>query len=202
MQPFTYDSDLIGGSLQVRECRIIADLLLRHATPEQWREAIQQQNLLQKRSPASAKRVAQALRKRLERLDESFWQELRDGDDEMATQIAFCAALERNLLLVEFIESVLNDAYLTRAGSLEPWRWSDFLDGRSQRDPAIDGWTESSRKKMGQVVYRMLAEVGFLKNTRSLQLQSVLLRPEVRTLLDDNYRHRIKACLEVSSVGA
>lgn len=202
MQPFSYDSDLIGGSLQVRECRIIADLLLRHATPEQWREAIQQQNLLQKRSPASARRVAQALRKRLERLDEPFWQGLRDGDDELATQIAFCAALERNLLLVEFIESVLNDAYLTRSGSLEPWRWSDFLDGRGQRDPAIDGWTESSRKKMGQVVYRMLAEVGFLKNTRSLQLQSVLVRPEVRALLDDSYRHRIKACLEVSSVVA
>lgn len=202
MRPFSYDSDLIGGSLQVRECRVIADLLLSEATPEQWHEAIQQQNLLQKRSPASAKRVAQALRKRLERLDQPFWQAIRDGDDELATQVAFCAALERNLLLVEFIETVLRDAYLTRAEVLDPWRWGDFLDERSHRDTAIGTWTESSRKKMGQVAYRMLAEVGFLKNTRSMQLQTLLIRPEVRALLDDSYRQRIKACLEVSSITA
>jgi len=199
MQAFSYDSDLIGGSLQVRECRIIADLLLQQAEPEQWTEAIQRQNRLQKRSPASAKRVAQALRKRLERLDQPFWRAIRDGDDELATQVAFCAALERNLLLVEFIETVLRDAYLTRAETLETWHWNDFLDERSHRDATIETWTESSRKKMGQVVYRMLAEVRLLKSTRSMQLQTMLVRPEVRTLLDDSYRHRIKACLEVSS---
>lgn len=198
MQVFSYDSDLTGGSLQVRECRVIADLLLRHASPEQWHEAIQQQNLLQKRSPASARRVAQALRKRLERLDEPFWRAIRDGDDELATQVAFCAALERNLLLVEFIETELADAFITRAEILEPWHWSDFLDDCSHRDPAIGNWTESSRKKMGQVVFRMLAEVGLLRSTRSMKLQPLLVRPEVRTLLDDSHRQRIKACLEVS----
>ena len=199
MQTFSYDSDLIGGSLQVRECRVIADLLLQQASPEQWAEEIQQHNRLQKRSPASARRVAQALRKRLERLDQPFWRALRDGDDELATQVAFCAALERNLLLVEFIETVLRDAYLTKAEHLEPWHWHDFLEERSHRDPAIETWTESSRKKMGQVVYRMLAEAKLLKSTRSMQLQTLLVRPEVRTLLDDSYRHRINACLEVSS---
>lgn len=202
MQTFSYDSDLIGGSLQVRECRIIADLLLRGASPEQWQEAIQQQNLLQKRSPASAKRIAQALRKRLERLDAPFWRAIRDGDDELATQVAFCAALERNLLLVEFIETVLKDAFVTRAEVLEPYHWGDFLEDRSHRDPAIETWTESSRKKMGQVIYRMLAEVGLLRSTRSMKLQHLLVRPEVRALLEDSYRQRIKACLEVSSATA
>ncbi|MBN3791442.1 DUF1819 family protein [Burkholderia sp. Ac-20353] len=199
MQTFTYDSDLIGGSLQVRECRIIADLLLRGASPEQWRQAIEQQNLLQKRSPASAKRIAQALRKRLERLDAPFWRAIRDGDEELATQVAFCAALERNLLLVEFIEAVLKDAFVTRAEVLEPYYWGDFLEDRSHRDPTIETWAESSRKKMGQVIYRMLAEVGLLRSTHSMKLQHLLVRAEVRALLEDSYRQRIKACLEVSS---
>ena len=101
MQTFSYDSDLIGGSLQVRESRRVADLLLQDANPAQWHAVIQQQNLLQKRTPASAKRVAQALRKRLERLDEPFWRAIRDGDDQLATQVVFCSALERNRLLVD-----------------------------------------------------------------------------------------------------
>ena len=199
MQTFSFGSELIGGSLQERECRVIADSLLQQASPGLWAEEIQQHNRLQKRSPASARRVAQALRKRLERLDQPFWRALRDGDDELATQVAFCAALGRNLLLVGFVETVVRDAYLTRSETLEPWHWNDFLDERSHRDATIETWTESSRKKMGQVVYRMLAEVGLLRSTRSMQLQTMLVRPEVRTLLDDSYRHRIKACLEVSS---
>ena len=199
MHSFHYDSDLIGGSLQVRESRIVADLLLQDASPEQWHEVIQQQNRLQKRAPASAKRVAQAIRKRLERLDAPFWRAIRDGDDELATQVVFCSALERNLLLVEFIETVLKDAFVTRAGVLEPYHWNEFLDERSHRDSTITTWTESSRKKMAQVVYRMLAEVGLLKNTRNMKLQKLMIRSEVRVLLDDSYRYRIKACLEVSN---
>lgn len=199
MQRFSYDSDLIGGSLQVRESRIVADLLLQAAAPEQWQEVIQQQNMLQKRTPASAKRVAQALRKRLERLDESFWRAIRDGDDQLATQVVFCSALERNLLLVEFIETVVRDAFITRSEVLEPYHWNEFLDERCQRDSAISTWTESSRKKMAQVVYRMLAEVGLLESTRSMKLQNLLIRSEVRSLLDDSYRNRIKTCLEVSN---
>lgn len=199
MQSFSYDSDLIGGSLQVRESRIVADLLLQDASAEQWHEVIQQQNLLQKRTPASAKRVAQALRKRLERLDAPFWRAIRDGDDQLATQVVFCSALERNLLLVEFIETVVRDAFVTRAGVLEPYHWSEFLEERSHRDPAVSTWTESSRKKMAQVIYRMLAEVGFLEGTRNMKLQNLMIRSEVRSLLDDSYRYRLKACLEVSN---
>lgn len=199
MQSFSYDSDLIGGSLQVRESRIVANLLLQDASAEQWHEVIQQQNLLQKRTPASAKRVAQALRKRLERLDAPFWRAIRDGDDQLATQVVFCSALERNLLLVEFIETVVRDAFVTRAGVLEPYHWSEFLEERSHRDPAVSTWTESSRKKMAQVIYRMLAEVGFLEGTRNMKLQNLMIRSEVRALLDDSYRYRLKACLEVSN---
>jgi hypothetical protein len=199
MQRFSYDSDLIGGSLQVRESRVVADLLLQRANVEQWQEVIQQQNRLQKRAPATARRVANALRQRLERFDAPFWQAIRDGDEELATQLVFCSALERNLLLVEFIETVVKDAFVTRAGVLERYHWDEFLDERSQRDSAITTWTESSRKKMAQVVYRMLAEVGLLESTRNMKLQNLIIRSEVRALLDDSYRYRLKACLEVSN---
>jgi len=199
MHEFSYDSDLIGGSLLVREARIIADLLLSKADDSEWKRVIQTDNRLQKRSPATAKRQASALRKRLERLDEPFWRTLRDGDDELASQIAFVAVLERNLLLVEFVETVLKDAFILRAEKLAQYQWMDFLEDRAHRDPTIADWTETSKKKMGQVAFRILAEVGLLQSTRSLRLQNILVRPEVNVLLEDSRRYRIKACLNVSS---
>ena len=199
MQKFSYDSDLIGGSLLVRESRLIAELLLANADDADWKQAIQVENRLQKRSPATAKRQSSALRKRLERLDQPFWRALQDGDDELTTQVAFVAALERNLLLVEFVETIVQDAFSLRAENLAQYQWTDFLEGRSLRDPAIEDWTEVSKKKMGQVVFRMLAEVGLLQSTRSLRLQHILVRLEVNVLLEDSRRDRIKACLNVSS---
>jgi len=198
LEQFHYDSDLIGGSLMVRESRLIADLLLREAIPEQWHQAIQIDNILQKRTPASAQRNATAIRKRLERLEPDFWKALRDGDDELATQVAFCGALERNLLLLEFMETVMREAYISQAQYLDSYIWSDFLDERSQRDLDICDWKESSKKKMGQVVFRMLAEAGYLKSTHKLELQRVIVRAELRSLLEEHYKQRIKRSMEVS----
>lgn len=199
MKKFSYDNDLIGGSLLVRESRVIAELLLANADDVEWKQAVQEENRLQKRSLASAKRQARAIRQRLERLDNPFWRAIRDGDDELATQVAFVAALERNLLLVEFLETVVRDAFTLRAEKLAQYQWLDFLEDRAHRDPTIEEWTESSKKKMGQVVFRILAEVGLLQSTRSLRLQHMLVRPEVNVLLEDGRRYRIKACLNVSS---
>ena len=183
----------------MRESRVIADLLLASANEHEWTQAVQQDNRLQKRSSATAKRQAQAIRKRLEHLDEPFWRALRDGDDELATQVAFCSVLARNLLLVEFIETVVRDAFVTRAEVLESYQWRDFLEDRSNRDSAIGDWAESSKRKMGQVAFRILAEVGLIKSTRKPQLQRLLARPEVIVLLEDSRRDRIKSCLTLSS---
>lgn len=199
MRSFSYDSDLTGGSLQVRECRIIADLLIRHVGTSTWQQEIQQENRLQKRSGATARRVAQALLKRLERLPPPFWQAMLEGDEELATQVAFCAALERNLLMVEFMEGVVRDAYITHAKRLEPWQWNEFLEDRAHRDPAISHWAETSRRKMGQVVFRMMAEVGLLESTRNPALQHMVVRPEIINLLESSDRQRLKACMEVSA---
>lgn len=199
IRDFSYQGDLTGGSLQVRESRVVAELLLQNVSEAEWQQAILADNRLQKRTPATARRIAQALRKRLELLEEPFWKALLNGDDELATQVALCSALERNLLLVEFMESEVSDAYTTQAITLETWQWDDFLNDRLHRDPTIAEWTVSSKKKMGQVALRILAEAGYLKSTRSLQLQHVLIRPEVRALLEESYRHRMLACLQISS---
>lgn len=192
---FSYASDLIGGSLMVRESRIVADLLLSGADGATWKAAIIEENRLQKARPATARRMAQAIRKRLERLPAPFWQALRDGDDQLATQVAFCAALARNLLLVEFLETVVADAVVTQAETLEPYQWDDFLSERAQRDPSIHGWTVSSRRKMNQVVFRMLSEIGLMESVRSRRLRPLLLRPEVVNLLERHHLKRLQDCL-------
>src|SRR5690554_3175582 len=104
MLPECYKTDLTVGSLMVREARIIAGLQLEGVSQDEWQHAIELENVLQKRSVATAKRQARVLRLRLDCLSPAFKQLLRDGDEELATQVAFCAAVARNRILQEFIE--------------------------------------------------------------------------------------------------
>lgn len=198
LEEFHYENDLSGGSLMVRESRVIADLLIREATIEQWNQAISIDNLLQANTIATAQRHTRTLRKRLGCLSSDFWLMLRDGDNELATQVAFCAALESNLLLVEFMETVVRDAFVTKVERLDNYNWPDFLEERAQRDPKILEWKESTKQKIKTVVYRMLAEVGYLKSTRKLELQRVLVRAELGALLEKHNKSRLKNCMEVS----
>ena len=116
---FSYNSDLIGGGLMVRERRAVADLLLSNADEGQWHQAIIVDNRLQKNRSAMAKRAGQVICKRLEKLEPPFWQALRDGDEQLATQVSFCASMARNMLLVEFLESIVADEFLTQSEALQ-----------------------------------------------------------------------------------
>ena len=182
----------------VRESRVIADLLSRKVTKDQWTRAILDDNLLQKRTPATAKRMAGAIRKRLEELEPEFLVMLYTSDSELATQVALAAAINRNLLLQEFMSTIVKDAYAAKQEQLHSYDWVDFLELCANKDPKIHQWKESSKKKMGQVVFRMLKEAGYIKGARVFNLQPVLIRPELKDLLEQTHRHEILESMDIS----
>lgn len=182
----------------VRESRIIATLLLKKTTKDQWTKAITDDNLLQKRTPASAIRMAGAIRRRLEGLESDFLKMLCEADNQLATQIVLVAAIEKNLLLLEFMESVVKDAYAANKGQLHSYEWTDFLESCANKDPEILHWKESSKKKMGQVAIRMLKEAGYIERTRVFKLQPVIIHPELIELLQATNRQRILDAMDIS----
>jgi hypothetical protein len=62
-----------AGSLMLPESRRVARLLLTHPTKEQWFAALKLDNMLQKKTPATARRQAQLIRKRLDTLEDEAW---------------------------------------------------------------------------------------------------------------------------------
>lgn len=78
-----------------------------------------------------------------------------------------------------------------------PIQWDEFLVERAHRDDSITTWADGSKRKMGQVVYRMLTEVGVLESSRSRKLQPLLLRPEVKSLLETYQHDRLSECLRL-----
>ncbi|MFT7371829.1 MAG: hypothetical protein ACI9T9_000508 [Oleiphilaceae bacterium] len=192
-----YLGDLIGGSLMIREGQIVAELLLKKPSQDDWLDAIVNQNILQKRSDASAKRNASTIKKRLESLSDEFLTQLAFGSAELSSQLMFAATLIQSTMLADFMRDVVLDAKRMFRDLIDSNDWVAFWEDRSRLFPEFAQMTESSTYKIGQVVFKVLADAGYIESTRNKKLQNVYLLPEVKSLLADMHREDIVAAMEV-----
>jgi hypothetical protein len=191
-----YNGEIVAGSLLIPESRETATLLLQGASEEDWYQAIVIHNILQKRSPASAKRQAKLIRKRLGLMTPAHWALVKEGNAEVTTWALLAAAIKHSRLLGDFMGNVCRQHWQTYNRSLSSKDWREFLETCSQVDPVVGEWTVTTTSKLRQVVNRILAEAGYIDSTRKLNLQPVSIVPEVREYLTDHSEDYILQCME------
>src|SRR5262249_44786727 len=152
--------------------RIIAGLLLRGVDQEGWTDAIVKKNVLQSRSPKTAKRLTLLIRGRLETMGEELWRLVRDGKGDVGTHAVLATAVKHSRLLADFLDLVVREQYRLSSKALSNKLWDDFLDGCRERDPDMPAWHESTRNRLRSSVFQTLAQAGYVENTRSLKLQT------------------------------
>ena len=177
-----YNAEISAGSLMLPESRRIARLLLTHPTPAQWDEAVNQENLLQKK-PATAQRQARLIRNRLMKLDADGLQLVASGDGEISNQVLLAAAVRHSRLLSDFLRDVYGADLRRLERRLNHRQWDAFLIDCRNRDPAMGAWAATTRKKLFQVIVRILAEARYLDSARHMGLTPPMLHPIARTYL-------------------
>jgi len=75
-----YIANITAGALLIPESRKIADLMLKNVSAVEWKKAIEEENILQKLSVSSSKRVASFIKARLTTMTSELWEMVRDGD--------------------------------------------------------------------------------------------------------------------------
>ena len=108
-----YNVEISAGSLLQRESREIARLLLEGADKDQWYRALIVDNVLQKSSPTSARRMARLIRNRLEVMSPELWRLVSEGNMEICTQALLAAAIKHSRLLEDFMSDVVRIHYRT-----------------------------------------------------------------------------------------
>lgn len=191
-----YNGEIVAGSLLVKESREIAELLLRGLNEKEFYKEVLISNVLQKRSPASAKRQAKLLRNRLLPLHHDFWGMIREGSHEQSTQVLLAASIVHSRLLGDFINQVIRLHIKTFQKKVSYRDWDSFFEECKQRDASVAAWTESTTKKIRQVVFRILAEAKIIDSTRNMALIPFSLLPEVKELLVSHEESYALECLE------
>jgi len=192
-----YRGDIVAGSLLVPESRKVADLMIQGFFGQTLKHKILEDNLLQKRSPVTAQRQARLIVARLSAIDPSFWPIILDGSKEQATQALLCAAIKHSRLAGDFIHQVIATKIRTFQNDISYLDWDTFIDQGRTIDSTLDSWSETTRSKVRQVVFRILAEAKIIDSTRSKHLLPFTLLPEIRSLLEKHQETYVLRCLEI-----
>ena len=139
------------------------------------------QNLLQARKTASATRISRELVLRLQGLADAELTLLRQGNPNEQDQILWVAICRRYRLVAEFALEVLRERFLHFGPPLELADFDTFYDRKADWAEELDQITPVTRKKLRQVLFRMLRETGLIGTDGSIQ--PTLLSDRVRTVV-------------------
>ncbi|MCP4692145.1 MAG: DUF1819 family protein [Desulfobacterales bacterium] len=197
-----YNGEIVAGSLLIWETRKIARLLLDRPDPAAWRRAIVIDNILRKRGPVTAKRQARLIRNRLDLMQPALWKLIAEGGAELAAQATLAAAIKHSRLIGDFMDTVIRDRRRTFIYKISVQDWKDFLDACAQLDPGVNRWTDATRTKLRQIVFKILVESGYIENVKSLRIIPVSLYPEIREHLLQNSEDYVLRCMTAAGGGS
>jgi hypothetical protein len=121
---------------------------------------------------------------------------VREGDRDVAMQAMFAASIKHSTLLGDFIDIVVRERFRGFHDTLTKSSWAEYLEICRSRAPEMPVWKDSTAKKLGAHVYRILSEVDVLADTKSYRLRKMAVRREVRENLQGHGERYVLRCLE------
>lgn len=166
------------------EMRIVAQLMLEEKADEEITEMIVSNNLFQYPTEKSIKRIAQNCLKRLHLLnDQRMIKLIVDGSLDCARQTCLYAMMNEYRVIYEFMTSVIGEKYRTKDFSFSKRDVNVFFSRLQEQSDVIASWSNSTIKKLKQVIVKMLVDTQFLDSTKSEVLNVVLIDPDLKNIL-------------------
>ncbi len=177
----------------------MAGLLLVGTDEAGWQRAIVRDNVLKARHRTSGIRLARLVRHRLEPMSAHLWRMVRDAPGDVATHAVLAAAIKHSRLLGDFLDLVVRDQHRRFAQVLTPKHWEDYILDCRGRDPRMPQWNESTIRRLRSSVFQILAQAGYLRDTRSLTLQRPKIASEVTSYLRREHEDYVLRCITVGT---
>jgi phosphoenolpyruvate carboxylase len=131
-------------------------------------------------------------------MDQGLWQLVYDGSSEVSSQALLAASIKHSRLVGDFMDIVLRQLWQTFTKKICVSDWNRFLETCAQIDPKVDTWKESTRSKLKQIVFRILAETKYIDSTRSCKLIPVSIAPEIQKYLVKKQELYVLKCMEIT----
>jgi hypothetical protein len=153
-----YTTAFTAGPLMPKRSARIVEEIRQGADPEDIDPSIFDINSWQ----GQRRKVAE-IKRRLSNADRSVWGDLPDlSTPERALVLYYCCLKTYPLLFDFHMEAVL-PTWRSADRSFGPHDATRFLEQQAETHPEVEGWGESTWKKVRQVMLQMLREAGLLR---------------------------------------
>jgi hypothetical protein len=128
----------------------------------------------------------------------ALWKMVREGSTLLATHACLAAAVKHSPLLGDFLDLPVREQYRLFRPALTHPLWEHYVEDCRNRDPAMSDWSESTVARLRSTVFQIIAQAGYIENTRTLKLQTVHVAREVLNYLQEHDEGYVLRCIQVA----
>ena len=162
--------------------------MIQDKTESEIIEEIVRDNLFQYPTERSTQKLAKACYRRLTLLDDiSLVDAIANQPFDTAKQIVLYSVMKDNLLVWEFMVSVIGEKYRVQDYSYSRSILNNYFLRLQEQNDAIASWSNSTISKIKSVLGRILTEAEYIDDFRSDHLNTVLINPLLENAIRNNH---------------
>ena len=165
-----YSMTFTTCSLLVQESIKVAELFSKEKDWKKVSKIAADENLFQYRTVSSLKRTLSEIISRLKLLSEDALNLLINGYKEEQLQILWLAVCLRYPFIYEFSVEVIREKYRSMQYKIEQFDFDAFFNSKMNYHESLENITETTRKKLKQVLFKMMKEAEIIDKDDNVQV--------------------------------
>lgn len=190
--PYKGSAQITREQFLFYEMRTTAKLMCEGLDENEIIDRIVEENLFQYPTEKSIRQMAKACVARLQGMgDEDLIEAVASQGSETAKQICMYAMMKRYRLVWDFMITVIGEKYRMQNFSFSQMDVNVFLIQLQEQDDYVAGWSDTTVKKIRQILIRVLAENDYLDDIKADHINPVLLNPLLENAIRINNDDRV-----------
>jgi hypothetical protein len=177
-----YNMSFTAGALLQAESVMIAKLYLELSDWDEVKRQVVADNLLQSRAVSTLKRLSYEIISRLSTLTTEELSLLVDSDYQDQAYLIWIAICRHHQFIANFATEVLRERFITFKPDLQYSDFDVFFNRKCDWHSELDGLSISTKKKLRQVLFKMLRETDFLDGKNNIQ--ATILSPRLLEIIE------------------
>lgn len=173
-----------AGALLQAESVTIARLYLELGDWNEVKEKAIADNVLQSRVVSTLKRLSREIISRLNNLTTEELNLLVESDHQQQAYLTWLAICRHHKFIADFATEVLRERFITFKTDLQYSDFDIFFNRKCDWHSELDSLSDSTKKKLRQIIFRMLREANFLDSNNIIQ--HTILSPKLLSIVLSN----------------
>lgn len=185
--PYKGSAQITREQFLFYEMRTTAKLMREGLSDSEVIDRIVEENLFQYPTEKSIRQMAKACVARLKGMgDDDLVEAVASQPSETAKQICMYAMMKQYRLVWDFMITVIGEKYRMQNFSFSQMDVNVFFMQLQEQDDYVAGWSESTMKKIRQILIRVLAENEYLDDNKADHINPVWLNPVLENAIRSN----------------